>query len=95
MARDHAKQKVIDDAFAQLSAEDQARVLALQEEWKREGGKVVERVAKEDPFFFVRIVACFCPKAVRDTLEDVFIDKGLTNADLRAMLDEAIRERKH
>jgi hypothetical protein len=35
------------------------------------------------------------PHEVRKTLENILIDQGLTDADVRAMFKRALRERKH
>jgi hypothetical protein len=84
-----------DDEFAKLSPEDRAKLALLEQEWERDGDAAIERFGEHDPGFMLRILECLDPKAVRDATENLLLDEGLTNADLRAMLDKALRERKH
>jgi hypothetical protein len=84
-----------DDEFSKLSTEDQAKLALLEEEFERDGKIAIERLAESDPGLYVRVVELFRPEAVRRAFEDGVIDAGWTNADIRAMLEKAIRERKH
>ena len=45
--------------------------------------------------FFVQLAALLVPAAVRKALEDMWINEGLTDADVRAMFERMLRERKH
>jgi hypothetical protein len=84
-----------DDEFANLSAEDRAKLALLEQEFERDGYTAIERFRENDPIFCLRVMECLNPKAVRDAIENALIDEGLTNADLQAMLEKALRERKH
>jgi len=84
-----------DDEFSKLSAEDRAKLALLEREFERDGDIAIERFAENDPAFMLRILECFNPRAVRDAIENLVLDEGLTNADIRAMLEKALRERKH
>jgi hypothetical protein len=84
-----------DDEFSKLSQEDQAKLALLEAEWERDGDIVFERWGEKDPVFMLRLIAQDQPKAVDDAVENAVIDAGWTNADIRATLEKAIRERKH
>jgi hypothetical protein len=58
----------------------------------RDGKAALDRFAEREPALYVRWVSILHPKLV---WRAVFLDEGLTNADLRAMLERAIRGRKH
>jgi hypothetical protein len=83
------------DKFDTLSPEDQAKFALLEAEWERDGDIVFDRLGETDPAFYLRLVALTRPKAVHDALENALIDAGWTNAEIRAMLEKALRERKH
>jgi hypothetical protein len=85
----------MDDDFPELSAEDQAKLALLKKEWEREGAAAIRRFFEKEPITSFRLMALLDPKAARRSLENALIDAGLTNADLRAMLEKALRERKH
>jgi len=53
-----------------------------EQEFERDGGSAIKRLAEKDPLFYFRIMECLNPKAVRDAIEDAVIDAGLTNADI-------------
>ena len=87
--------KEIDDRLAVWSDEDKAKLKAFKAEWERDGDIAFKRLAEKDPVFYVWMAALFIPHAVYRTLENRWIDEGLTDADVRAMLERALRERKH
>jgi len=87
--------KDIDDRLATWYDEDKTKLEALEAEWERDGGIALERIVEKDPVFFVQIAALFFPREVRKTLEDMLIDEGLTDADVRAMFERMLRDRKH
>ncbi len=55
-----------DDKFAKLSAEDQAKLALLEQEFERDGPVAIERFAKNDPVAMLKMTECLSPKAVRD-----------------------------
>ncbi len=83
------------DKFDSLSPEDQAKLALLEADWEREGNVVFERWGEKDPVFMLRLFAQDRPKAVYDAVENAVIDAGWTRADIQAMLEKALRERKH
>jgi hypothetical protein len=87
--------KEIDDKLAAWSDEDKAKLEAVEAEWERDGQIALERLAERDPGFFLQILMLLFPHEVRKTLENILIDQGLTDADVRAMFKRALRERKH
>jgi hypothetical protein len=82
-----------DDELAELSPADQAKLAALEAEWERDGQAAFRRVAENDPIFYLRLLELFHPQDVRKAVEDAVIDAGLTNADIRQMLENA--KQKH
>jgi hypothetical protein len=56
---------------------------------------VFERWGEKDPVFMLRLFAQDRPKAVYDAVEHAVIDAGWTRADIQALLEKALRERKH
>ena len=84
-----------DDEFAKLSAEDRAKLALLEQEFERDGYSAIGRFAENDPIAMLKIAECLNPTAVREAIENAVIDEGLTHADIRAMLEKALRERKH
>jgi hypothetical protein len=85
----------MDDDFSELSAEDRAKLALLEKEWEREGDAAILRFFEKESVTSFRLMALLNPKAARRSLENALIDAGLTNADLRAMLEKALRERGH
>jgi hypothetical protein len=83
------------DKFDTLSPEDQAKLALLRAELERDGDIVFDRLSETDPAFYLRLVALDRPKAVYDAIEDAVIDAGWTNAEVQAMLEKALRQRKH
>jgi hypothetical protein len=83
------------DKFDSLSPEDQAKLALLEADWEREGNVVFERWGEKDPVFMLRLFAQDRPKAVYDAVENAVIDAGWTRADIQALLEKALRERKH
>jgi hypothetical protein len=77
------------DAWDRLSPKDQAKLRALQIEWDRDGLAALERFMEREPTTYLRIIALFNPKAVRDAIEDAVIDAGLTDTDILAMLEKS------
>jgi hypothetical protein len=61
----------------------------------RDGKAALDRFAEREPTLYVRLVAILHPELVRRAVEDHLLDEGLTTADLRALYEKAIRERKH
>ena len=61
----------------------------------QKGDIVFERWGEKDPDFMLTLYAQDRPRAVYDGIENAVIDAGWTNADIRAMLEKALRERKH
>jgi hypothetical protein len=57
----------------------------------RIGNSAFEQMKDKDLVIYIRLVALYHPKAVRDALEHAMIDAGLTNADLRAMREKALK----
>jgi hypothetical protein len=84
-----------DDKLVAWSNEDKTKLEGLEAEWERDGRIALERLAERDPGFFVQVAALFFPHVVRKTLEDMWIDEGLTDANVRAMVERMLRERKH
>ena len=84
-----------DDKLAAWSDEDKTKLDALEAEFERDGAAAFERVREKDPGFFVQLAALLVPDAVRKALEDMWINEGLTEADVRAMFERMLRERKH
>jgi hypothetical protein len=83
-----------DDEFSRLSAEDRAKLALLEQEFERDGDIALERFAQNDPGFMLNLLECINPRAVRDAIENHLIDEGLTNAEFRALFENALRERK-
>jgi hypothetical protein len=67
----------------------------LEAEYERDGKIALKRLGESDPLLYLRLVGLFKLEAVRRAIEDAVIDAGLTNADIQAMLEKALRERKH
>jgi hypothetical protein len=88
-------ENVMDDELSKLSAEDRAKIALLEKEWERDGAAAIRRFAEKEPLTWFRLVGLYYPEAVKRALEEALIDKDLTNADVYAMLDKALRERKH
>ena len=84
-----------DDKLAAWSDEDKTKLEALEAELERDGPIAVERMREKDPGFFVQLAALLVPDAVRKALVDMWINEGLTDADVRAMFERMLRERKH
>jgi len=84
-----------DDKLAAWSDEDKTKLEALEAELERDAPITVERMRQKDPVFFVQLAALLVPDAVRKALEDMWINEGLTDADVRAMFERMLRERKH
>jgi hypothetical protein len=78
------------DEFSKLSVADRAKYEALRAEWERDGQAAFDRLRETDPIFYLRLIECINPKAVREAVEDAAIDAGLTNADIREMLARAL-----
>jgi hypothetical protein len=93
--RGRLKGPTMADKFDALSPEDQAKLALLEADWEREGDIVFERWGEKDPAFMLKLYAQDRPQAVYDAIENAVIDAGWTNADIRAMLEKAQRERKH
>ena len=68
---------------------------ALEAEFERDGLIAMERTMKKDPGFYMQLMAMLVPHVVREMLEDVWISEGLTDADVRAMFERMLRERRH
>jgi hypothetical protein len=83
------------DDFSKLSTEDQAKLALLEEEWERDGNAAIDRFFEKEPLTALRVMTILDPKAVSRALENVLIDKGLTNAEMRARCEKALRDRKH
>ena len=62
---------------------------------KQSKGRPNPRMREKDPGFFVQLAALLVPDAVRKALVDMWINEGLTDADVRAMFERMLRERKH
>ena len=77
------------DEFAKLSPADQKKLEKLEAELEREGDIALERAGQEDPVFVLRLIALFRPEAVRRAVENAVIDSGLTNADIRQIIENA------
>ena len=84
-----------DDEFSKLPPGDQAKLALLEAEYERDGKIALKRLGESDPLLYLRLVGLFKLEAVRRAIEDAVIDAGLTNADIQAMLEKALRERKH
>jgi hypothetical protein len=83
-----------DDKLAAWSDEDKTKLEALEAEFERDGPVAMERTMKKDPGFYMQLMVVLVPHVVREMLENVLINEGLTNADVYAKL-ERMRERKH
>jgi hypothetical protein len=85
----------MDDKFNNLSLDDQARLALLEADWEREGNVVFERWGKTEPAFMLKLVAPARPSTVYDAVERAVIDAGWTDANIAALMERALRERKH
>src|SRR4029077_4267912 len=83
-----------DDKLAAWSDEDKAKLDVLEAEFERDGSIAMERMREMDPWFFLQLCVQLFPDQVREMLENVLINEGLTNSDVYAMM-EIMRERKH
>jgi len=84
-----------DDKLAAWSDENRAKLDVLDGEFERDGPIALERMRDGDPVFFVQLMVELVPDVVRKMLENMLIDEGLTNADVHAMFERMLRERKH
>ena len=79
------------DNLVKLSAEDWAKLAALNKEWKRDGPEAIRAFAERDRDTWFRLVAALHPDAFRRTVEEVAAE---TNEEIRVML-AALREHSH
>src|SRR5438445_3033708 len=77
-----------DDKLAAWSDEDKTKLEALEAELERDGPIAMERTMKKDPGFYMQLMVVLVPHVVREMLENVLINEGLTNADVYAKLLE-------
>ena len=75
-----------DDELAAWSDEDKIKLDVLEAEFERDGPIAVERMREKDPVFFVQLAALLVPDAVRKALEDMWINEGLTDAEIDNVL---------
>jgi hypothetical protein len=71
-----------DDKLAAWSNEDKTKLQAFEVEWERDGPVAMERTMKKDPGFYMQLMVVLVPHVVREMLENVLINEGLTNADV-------------
>ena len=83
-----------DDKLAAWSDEDKTKLEAFEVELERDGPVAMERTMKRDPGFYMQLMVVLVPHVVREMLENVLINEGLTNADVYAKLKK-MREREH
>lgn len=75
--------------FAKLSAADQKKLEKFEADWERDGRIAFEHWGQKDPGFVLRLVELFRPEAVRRAVEDAVLDAGLTDADIRRLVESA------
>ena len=76
--------------LSKLSADDRAKLDALMNDCARDGREAIRRFAEADPLAYLQIAAALQPRLVAKHIEDDLLDRGLTNADLRAMAAKAM-----
>jgi hypothetical protein len=74
-----------------LSSEEKSILDQVSSDWKQGDKEVTKRLLDEIPLLFLKLMAAYWPDALRKAVEDHLIDQGLTNADIRKMIDEALK----
>jgi hypothetical protein len=87
--------KEIADNLAAWSDEDKAKLEAHLAEYERDGEIAIDRLKEKDLVFYMQMAVLLFPHEVYKTLENRWIDQGLTDADVRAMVEKELRELKH
>jgi hypothetical protein len=85
----------MDDEFSKLSPEDQAKLALLVEEYERDGDAAFDRFIEKETITLARLIEILRPGALKRALENHFIDEGMTDAEVRIMLEKALQNRKH
>jgi hypothetical protein len=78
-----------ENELAKLSPADQKKLEQFEADWERDGNIAFERWGQKDPGFVLRLVDLFRTEAVRQAVEGAVIDAGLTDADIRQMIENA------
>ena len=76
-----------------LTDADWAEINKLRNAHKKGGAKAVKRVMQQllakDVIQYVRVIAAFYPDMVRETIRDQMAEAGITEEDIRELLQKA------
>jgi len=79
-----------------LTDADWAEINKLRNAHKKGGAKAVGRamqqLAKDDPVRYVSVIGAFYPDMVREEIKDSMAEQGITEEDIREILQNAEQE---
>src|SRR5262249_43416633 len=77
-----------------LTDADWAEINKLRNAHKKGGPKAVGRAMqqKDDPVRYVRVIGAFYPDMIREEIKDSMAERGITEEDIREILQNAEQE---